>query len=88
MSRKPKLTDLARELQQGSHPEAPAPELDPNPARGERGEFLRITVTISPELLGEVKLLGLRRRARGLIDTSVSAVVREALHDLVRREKG
>ena len=59
---------------------------DPNPERGLRGNFLKITITIPAGVLGELKALGLRRRASGQIDTDVSSLIREAVADLLQKE--
>jgi hypothetical protein len=59
---------------------------EPNPERGLRGDFLKITVTIPARMLGDLKTLGLRRRATGQKDTDISSLIREALADLLRKE--
>ena len=59
---------------------------DANPERGHRGDFLKITITMSAQMLGDLKTLGLRRRERGQKDTDVSSLVREAVSDLLRKE--
>ena len=56
-----------------------------NPRRGQRGDFLKITVTMPAKMLGELKTLGLRRRARGQKDTDISSLVREAVTDLLKK---
>ena len=60
--------------------------LDANPERGHRGNFLKITITMPAEMLGDLKTLGLRRRERGLKDTDVSSLVREAVAELLQKE--
>lgn len=59
---------------------------DPNPERGLRGDFLKITVTVPAKMLGELKILGLRRRAGGRKDTDVSSLIREAVAELLQYE--
>ena len=49
------------------------------PARGNRGDFARITVTMPPEMLAELKILGARRQAQGEKNTDVCSLVREAV---------
>ena len=63
-----------------------ADALEANPERGNRGDFLKITVTMPAKMLGDLKTLGLRRRARGEKDTDISSLVREAVSVLVRKE--
>ena len=59
---------------------------DPNPDRGLRGDFLKITVTIPAKMLGDMKILGLNRRANGQKDTDISSLIREAVADLLQKE--
>ena len=59
---------------------------DPNPDRGLRGDFLKITVTIPAQRLGDLKMLGLHRRAHGQKNTDVSSLIREAVADLLQKE--
>ncbi len=49
-----------------------------NIPRGERSNFLKITVTIPSELLSGLRSLGMDRKARGERDTDVSSLLREA----------
>lgn len=52
---------------------------DVNPPRGQKGGFVKVTVTLSPEIyesaMGEV----LRRKLNKTGDAQISAVIREAL---------
>jgi hypothetical protein len=59
---------------------------EPNPERGLRGDFLKITITMAAKMLGDLKILGLRRRANGQKDTDISSLIREAVADLLRKE--
>ncbi len=59
---------------------------EPNPERGLRGDFLKITVTMPAKMLGDLKVLGLRRRADGRKDTDISSLIREAVADLLRKK--
>jgi len=69
---------------QNEHHKADA--LEANPERGRRGDFLKITVTMPAKMLGDLKTLGMRRRARGEKDTDISSLVREAVIVLLRNE--
>jgi len=92
MSKKPRLSQLANELKTSNSKienkvtQETIQNIISNPERGKRGDFLKATITISAELLGELKQMGLRRRARGLKDTDVSSLVREAVVDLIKKE--
>ena len=59
---------------------------EPNPERGLRGEFLKITVTTPGKMLGDLKILGLHRRANGQKDKDLSSLIREAVADLMLKE--
>ena len=89
---KARLQQLATDLQTAAPaPEAAAPPAGaraprlPNPARGERGDFQKVTITLPIDMLRDLRLLGLARRAAGAKSTGVSELVREAVHDLLER---
>ncbi len=93
-STKARLHQLATELRTAAPaPEAPAPPAvpsarllqSPNPARGLRGDFYKVTITLPLDTLRDLRLLGLARRAQGATSTGVSELVREAIHDLLER---
>ncbi len=70
---------------------APIPEEEvPSPIqipRGERGDFLKTTITISAEMLTELRSLGMKRKSAKQKDTDTSALVREALIDFLKKNK-
>jgi hypothetical protein len=89
---KARLQQLATDLQTAAPaPDAPAAASSaraprpPNPARGERGDFQKVTITLPIDMLRDLRLLGLARRAEGAKSTGVSELVREAVHDLLER---
>jgi len=91
---KARLQQLATDLRTAAPaPEAPAPPAapsarllqSPNPARGQRGDFHKVTITLPLDTLRDLRLLGLARRAQGATSTGVSELVREAIHDLLER---
>ncbi len=55
--------------------------------RGQRADFLKTTITISAEMLTELRALGMRRKAAKQKDTDTSALIREALTDFLRKNK-
>ena len=94
MTRKARLQTLAADLRSAAAPtEPPAaapivpppPPRSPNPARGLRGDFHKITITLPMDMLRDLRLLGLARRADGAKSTGVSELVREAIDDLLER---
>lgn len=68
-------------------PPAPSPGTprQPNPARGLRGDFQKVTITLPMDMLRDLRLLGLARRALGAKSTGVSELIREAINDLLER---
>lgn len=93
MAKKTTLKQLNKEKEKAGKPAKKTPakgkaaqELDPNPKRGERGDFLKTTITISAEMLGQLKMLGLTRKAAGERNTDVSSLVREAVALLLSQE--
>jgi len=55
--------------------------------RGERGDFLKTTITISAEMYTELRMLGLKRKAAKQKDTDTSALIREALTDFLNKHR-
>lgn len=55
--------------------------------RGERADFLKITLTIPADLLTELRALGMRRKANKRKDTDTSALIREALVDFLNKNE-
>jgi hypothetical protein len=88
-STKARLHQLATDLRTAA-PEAPAapsarPPRPPNPARGQRGDFQKVTITLPIDMLRDLRLLGLARRAQGAKSTGISELIRDAIHDLLER---
>jgi hypothetical protein len=63
------------------------PVLDPFIPRGERADFLKITLTIPSNLLMELRALGMRRKANKQKDTDTSSLIREALAEFLNKQK-
>ena len=63
------------------------PPLDSNIPRGERADFLKITLTIPADLLTELRSLGMKRKANKMKDTDTSALIREALVDFLNKHR-
>jgi hypothetical protein len=90
MSTKAKLTDMRNQL--GQSKEKPEKEKikapsDPHIPRGERADFLKITVTIPAEMLTELRALGMKRKANKMKDTDTSSLIREALGEFLKKYK-
>ena len=91
MSKKAKLSQLNKELSGAAKKDMKAKtnnqlstptenkKQGANPSRGERGDFLKVTITLHPSMLHELKTLGLDRKLKGMKDTDASSLIREAL---------
>lgn len=55
--------------------------------RGERADFLKITLTIPADLLTGLRALGMKRKANKMKDTDTSALIREAVIDFLNKNK-
>lgn len=90
MASKAKLSNMNKQLKE----EAPKQKtkkrkaIEANVPRGERANFLKITVTMGMDMLVELKQLGLKRKAAGLKDTDVSSLVREAISEMLHKKSG
>ena len=84
---KARLSQLAKELKDPApaKPRRKPKTLEPNPERGMRGDFLKVAITMPVEMLTQVKVLGLRRRAAGQKDTDVSSLFREAMAEFLKK---
>jgi hypothetical protein len=92
MTTKARLHTLPAELRTAPPvPEAPAPSppaagrREPNPARGHRGDFQKVTITLPIDMLRDLRLLGLARRGQGAKSTGISELVREAIQDFLEQ---
>lgn len=59
--------------------------LEANIPRGERANFLKVTITLPPEMLNALRIEGTRRKAEGQKDTDVSSLIREAVADMLHK---
>ncbi len=91
MSKKAKLSQLNNQIEKSPtkthRPSKKESGIQANPERGERGNFLKITMTLPPAMLGKLRQLGLERKAEGKRDTDVSSLIREAVSLLFDVEK-
>jgi hypothetical protein len=55
--------------------------------RGQRADFVKTTVTLPIELLAELRVFGLKRRAKKMKDTDFSALTREAITEFLITHK-
>ena len=60
---------------------------EPNPERGDRSDFKKVTITMHPIMIKELRNLGTNRKLLGFKDTDVSSLIREAVKLLLYHEK-
>jgi hypothetical protein len=91
---KARLTQIGKDLGIGKPAPATAPvqpgssRLEANPERGSRSHFLKVTITLPPDLMRTVSEIGLARRATGAKNTGLSELIREALVEWVGEQAG
>lgn len=78
--------DLHRVEAQATPPQVTL-DIDANPERGERGDFLKLTITMPAAMLTALRTVGIQRRARGQKNTTASELIREAVSNLISTEK-
>ena len=59
--------------------------LDPNPPRGEKGDFRKLSVTLPPEVYEKLVQESARRKIAGEANQLLSALVREAIIEYLKR---
>ncbi len=59
--------------------------LNPNPPRGEKGDFRKVSVTIPPEAYERLVRESARRKIAGEPNQLLSALVREAVIEYLKR---
>jgi hypothetical protein len=80
MTSKTRLTHLAARLADAPPVVMAAPtSLEANPPHGTRGEFVKVTVTLPPEVYGLIAQEAMRRKMAKERDPLISAIVREAI---------
>ena len=82
MTGKARLSHLSKRLSEkrGSGPPPPgAPELVANPAHGEKGDFVKVTVTLPPAVYELIMREATRRKVAREANPQLSAVIREAV---------
>jgi hypothetical protein len=94
MTTRARLHTLAADLRTAAPAAAALPDVsgvarrEANPARGQRGDFQKVTITLPLDMLRELRLLGLTRRGQGAKSTGISELVREAIQDFLECAHG
>jgi hypothetical protein len=90
MKQKARLSQLQKELY-----EEPAETrynlidekpIEANIPRGQRAEFLKITITMPADMLSALKTTGMKRKATGAKDCDTSALIREAVLEWLSKQ--
>lgn len=81
MAKKPSLmASLKRDLDKAKKKSSiKTGETDLHPMRGERGDFLKLTITMPPELVLKLKQHGAERRILGEKNCDTSSLIRSAV---------
>ena len=87
---KSRLSDLNKKLHQPQKKvDVPAEgkrgleKIEANIPRGERANFLKLTITMPPAMLIALRSIGLKRKVVGRKDTDTSSLIREALSSFI-----
>tara|TARA_R110000868_G_scaffold53756_1_gene168706 strand:+ start:210 stop:470 length:261 start_codon:yes stop_codon:yes gene_type:complete len=78
MTNKARLTTLATKLGTSKKPNKAEAPLVANPPHGEKGDFVKITVTLPPDVYGLIMEEVTRRKMTKTANPQISAVLREA----------
>lgn len=89
MKAKARLTHLATRISENKKENIGKSHIrELHPAYGDKGDFRKLTVTLSPELFAQVVEESTRRKVAGTENANTSAVIREALAEFFRRHAG
>ena len=83
MAKKVSLSQLNKDLHKDSSnaevKHNPTASLGVNIPRGERGNFLKCTITLPSQMLSALRIVGMSRKSEGQKDCDVSSLIREAV---------
>jgi transcriptional regulator of met regulon len=86
MREKARLTHLAERLSETKKSTIRKSTIrEVHPPYGEKGDFRKLTVTLSPDLFAQVVEESTRRKVAGVEHANTSAVIREALAEFFSR---
>ncbi len=86
-----RLASLVADLDAGPEADTPkkrliksrkAANIDPNPPKGEKGEFFKMTITMSPDIYELLNAEALKRKVSRSGNATTSAIIREAVLNL------
>ena len=79
MSTKPRLTDLKKRLSEKPKSGKKGALIEANPAHGEKGDFVKVTVTLPPKVYELIMGEATRRKMAKEKNPQLSAIIREAV---------
>lgn len=83
MTKKARLAELASRISDKPKEEKKhfgnTEELDPNPPHGEKGDFVKVTVTLPPAVYELIAQEAMRRKMAKESNPLISAIIREAI---------
>ena len=68
-----------------TRPASPTEKLVANPSHGEKGDFVKVTVTLSPEVYELLATEVMRRKMGKERDAQLSTVIREAVVSMLEK---
>lgn len=78
--KKARISQLNKELKKEERTTEPKPSnIEANAPRGERSNFLKVTITLPIEMLEALRNIGMEKKRRGEKDSDVSSLIREAV---------
>lgn len=60
--------------------------MDPNPQKGERGSFSRLSLTLPESMLNTLRSVSLERKITKKKNVEVNAIVREAIAEFIMKQ--
>jgi len=84
MSKKAKLSQIHNQLNQKVAEKTISKSTqDINPAHGSKGDFFKITVTMSGDMLSALKEFGIKRKMQRKKGADTSSIIREAVQNFL-----
>ena len=74
-----RLADLATQMNEQPAQKPKAAGIEANPPHGEKGDFVKVTITLPPEVYTLIATEATRRKAAKEKGAQISAIIREAV---------
>lgn len=79
--------DMGKAAPKAAKPRKVSGVVDPNPPKGEKGDFLKVTISLSPEIYELLGSESTRRKTAKEKDSAISAIIREAVVEKLSRTR-